>query len=54
MYIYTPVVCIAGVETTMPHGTLHMITTVMHYIWDMAKDIIKQAKSIGYCPTSRK
>jgi hypothetical protein len=52
MYIYTPAVCIVEVDAIMPHGMLHMIITVMHLGYD--KDIIEQAKSIGYCPTRRK
>jgi len=51
MYIYTSAVCIVGVDAIMPHG-IHMSTKVMHLGYD--KDTIKQAKSIGYCPASRK
>jgi len=52
MYIHTPAVCIVGVDAIMPHGKLHMITKVMHLGYDI--DILKQAKSIGYCPAKRK
>jgi hypothetical protein len=52
VYIHTPAVCIGGVDAVMPHGMLHMSTKVMHLGYD--KDKIRQAKSIGYCPASRK
>jgi hypothetical protein len=52
MYIYTSAVCIVGVDAIMPYGMLHMSTKVMHLGYD--KDTIKQAKSIGYFPASRK